>query len=59
MQQLANAVHSHSDESDEASLIEPIEHIGRRHCNQGHPSSQGGVPLVAMAPANVLLDLVQ
>ena len=40
MQQLANAVHSHSDESDEASLIEPIEHIGRRHCNQGHPSSR-------------------
>ena len=25
MQQLANAVHSHSDESDKASLIEPIE----------------------------------
>ena len=25
MQQLANAVRSHSDESDEASLIEPIE----------------------------------
>ena len=25
MQELANAVRSHSDESDEASLIEPIE----------------------------------
>ena len=25
MQQLANAAHSHSEESDEASLIEPIE----------------------------------
>ena len=42
MQQLANAVHSHSDESDEASLIEPIEHMGRRHCNQGHPSREEG-----------------
>ena len=42
MQQLANAVQSHSDESDEASLIEPIEHIGRRHCNQGHPSREEG-----------------